>query len=156
MSAGFKARGPSRFRGRRLALIAIVLLAYAAIELWPRVAGRLGGGDGSGDAAVEAAFEARASGRMVEIEGVVERRLADDLEGSRHQRFIVRLGSGRTLLVAHNIDLARRVPIEEGDPVEIRGQYEWNERGGVLHWTHHDPQGRRPGGWIRHRGERWD
>ncbi len=155
MRAGFKARGPSRVRGRRLAVILVLLLAYAAIELWPRIAGRPDGG-GSGDAAVEAAFDARVSGRVLEIEAEVERLLADDLEGSRHQRFIVRLESGRTLLVAHNIDLASRVPVEVGDRVEIRGQYEWNERGGVVHWTHHDPQGRRPGGWIRHGGEQWD
>ncbi len=156
MSAAFKARGPSKLRGRRLVVILALLAAYAAIELWPRITGRSGGAGSSGDAAVEAAFEARASGRVLEVGAEVERLLADDLEGSRHQRFIVRLDSGRTLLVAHNIDLAPRVPVEVGDRVEIRGQYEWNERGGVLHWTHHDPQGRRPGGWIRHRGERWD
>ncbi len=53
--------------------------------------------------------------------------------------------------MSHNIDLAPRVPIAVGDTVEFRGQYEWNERGGVIHWTHHDPDGRRPGGWLRHR-----
>ena len=29
------------------------------------------------------------------------------------------------------------------------------ERGGVLHWTHHDPDGRRPGGWLEHEGRRY-
>jgi hypothetical protein len=99
------------------------------------------------------AFAERRSGLVVEAEGVVEALLRDDLQGSRHQRFIVQLSSGQTLLVSHNIDLAPRIPLAEGDPVSFRGQYEWNERGGVIHWTHHDPQGRRPGGWIRHQGE---
>jgi hypothetical protein len=108
----------------------------------------------SDDAAVERAFRERRSDLWVELEGRVEKTLADDLDGSRHQRFIVRLASGRTLLVAHNIDLAARVPLRRGDTVRLRGEYEWNERGGVVHWTHHDPAGRRPGGWIEHDGQR--
>jgi hypothetical protein len=43
--------------------------------------------------------------------------------------------------------------VERGDTVTVQGIYEWNDRGGVVHWTHHDPDGRGPGGWIRHRGE---
>ncbi len=107
----------------------------------------------AGDAAVEQAFSARRSDVMLEVEGRVARTLADDLVGSRHQRFVIELNSGRTLLISHNIDLAPRVPLREGDAVEVRGEYEWNDRGGLLHWTHHDPRGRRPGGWIRHDGE---
>lgn len=93
------------------------------------------------------------SGDMVEVTGHVSRVLSDDTEGSRHQRFILALADGATLLVAHNIDLAPRVPLEEGDSARIRGQYEYNDRGGVLHWTHHDPDGsRRDTGWIEHNG----
>jgi hypothetical protein len=94
---------------------------------------------------------------MVEVSGRVSRLLADDREGSRHQRFILTLEGGETLLVAHNIDLAPRVPLAVGDVARVRGQYEWNEQGGVLHWTHHDPDGRRRDvGWIEHRGKVYD
>jgi hypothetical protein len=106
-----------------------------------------------GAAAIVRAFERRASGSMVEAEGTVEATLRDDREGSRHQRFIVRLEGDHTVLIAHNIDLAPRVPLERGDRVRFRGEYEWNERGGVIHWTHDDPQRRHPGGWIRHEGK---
>ena len=82
--------------------------------------------------------------------------LPDDREGSQHQRFIVRLSDGQTLLVAHNIDLAPRVPLDKNDEVRIKGQYEWNEKGGVLHWTHHDPGGRHEEGWIEHQGKRYE
>jgi hypothetical protein len=92
----------------------------------------------------------------VEAEGLVDRILADDLEGSRHQRFVVRLPSGLTILVSHNIDIARRVPVAEGDTLTVRGEYEWNERGGVVHWTHHDPRDPRHGGWILHKNRRYE
>ena len=92
-------------------------------------------------------------GRQVEGSGTVVRVLSDDNDGSRHQRFILELASGRTLLVAHNIDLAPRIDsIREGDTVSFYGEFQSNPQGGVIHWTHHDPQGRHPGGWLRHKG----
>ncbi len=104
---------------------------------------------------VQQAYLQKASGVLVEETGVVDRVLEDDLEGSRHQRFVVRLRDDHTILIAHNIDLAPRVPLEKGDPVRFFGEFEWNPRGGVVHWTHRDPQRRRPGGWIDHDGERY-
>ena len=96
------------------------------------------------------------SGQQVRGAGEVIRVLSDDNDGSRHQRFIVRLRSGRTLLVAHNIDLAPRVPaIRAGDTVSFNGEFEWNEKGGVIHWTHRDPQNRHEAGWIEHNGRKY-
>lgn len=91
---------------------------------------------------------------QVEGQGVVRRVLADDHDGGRHQRFIVALSSGQTLLIAHNIDLTPRiVGLREGDTVSFSGEYVWNPEGGVIHWTHRDPNKRHPPGWIRHNGE---
>jgi hypothetical protein len=99
---------------------------------------------------LERAFANRESNVQVRGTGTVTKLLADDNDGARHQRFIVRLASGQTILIAHNIDLAPRVaPLRIGDPIEFYGEYEWNERGGVVHWTHRDPAGRHPDGWIR-------
>ena len=95
------------------------------------------------------------AGQWISVEATVTRTLADDNEGSRHQRFIITLPDRRTLLVAHNIDLADRVPLRKGDRVSLRGRYEDNDRGGVVHWTHHDPDGDLAGGWIEHRGRRY-
>ena len=97
-------------------------------------------------------FEKTDSGRWVNVRGKAVRLLADDNDGSRHQRFIVKIRSGDTLLIAHNIDLVKRVPLSLGDRVEVYGMYEWNELGGLIHWTHHDPMGIEPGGYIRHAG----
>ena len=99
------------------------------------------------------AFDAGTSNVQVEGAGVVTRVLTDDLDGSRHQRFILRLASGQTVLIAHNIDLAPRVAgLREGDTVSFYGEYEWNEKGGTVHWTHHDPKGRHVMGWLEHKG----
>ena len=79
------------------------------------------------------------------------RLLSDDRDGSRHQRFILRLPERQTLLIAHNIDIADRVPVAMGDRVRFRGMYEWNDLGGLVHWTHHDPHGIEDGGWVKYR-----
>ncbi len=108
----------------------------------------------TGDQAASEAYEERLSGVQMSGEGVVERILSDDTEGDRHQRFILRLSSGQTLLITHNIDIAPRVAaLETGDPLEFYGVYEWNEEGGVVHWTHHDPDGEHEPGWLKHDGE---
>ena len=93
---------------------------------------------------------------MVTTEGQVTRILKDDNKGSRHQRFLIEIPGGLTLLVAHNIDLAPRVPLAEHDHVLVYGQYEWTNKGGVLHWTHHDPNKRHEEGWIDHKGKRYE
>ena len=102
----------------------------------------------TGNHAVEQAFAAQRSGLWLETSGRVIRVLKDDNEGARHQKFILELDDGHSVLVAHNIDLARRIPARQGLSLTVRGRYEWNERGGVIHWTHHDPDGREQGGWI--------
>jgi hypothetical protein len=95
----------------------------------------------------------RQSGAQVSGEGTVTRILGDDSLGDRHQRFILALDSGQSLLIAHNIDLAPRIEsLREGDRVSFNGEYEWNDKGGVVHWTHHDPQGQHEAGWLKHRG----
>ncbi|THF47613.1 MAG: DUF3465 domain-containing protein [Methylophaga nitratireducenticrescens] len=100
---------------------------------------------------VEQLFEQRQSDVQIEVSGTVIRLLSDDNEGSRHQRFIIELPSSQTLLIVHNIDLAPRIDdIREGDEVRVYGEYIWNDKGGLIHWTHHDPANRHPHGWIRH------
>jgi len=116
-------------------------------------------GGASGGALYDAIRKER-SGVLVQITARVIKNLPDDNDGSRHQRILIELekpvGDVRTILIAHNIDLAPRVPCKEGDVVTVNGQYEWNDKGGVIHWTHIDPGGRRDGGWIEHKGERYE
>ena len=102
----------------------------------------------AGDNAVQQAYADHRSGQWLETSGHVGRVLNDDNEGARHQKFILELDGGHTVMVAHNIDLAERIPVRRGAALAVRGKYEWNDRGGVIHWTHHDPDGRIQGGWI--------
>lgn len=101
-------------------------------------------------------FEEKTSDYQVLAKGKINRILKDDLEGSRHQRFIIELNSGQTLLVAHNIDIAPRVNgLIKGQVIYIFGEYEWNKNGGVIHWTHHDPDGLHQDGWIQFNGKKY-
>jgi len=134
-----------------------MIFAAAAVYVIVTWANRPPAGDAilregdSGLSEIARLFRERESGVVVEGAGTVETLLSDDLAGSRHQRFILRLAAQQTILVSHNIDLAPRIDsLRIGDEVHFRGQYEWNQRGGLIHWTHHDPAGKRIGGWIRH------
>ncbi len=106
---------------------------------------------------IENANQNQLSDIQVSGSGVVIRTLRDDNTGSRHQRFILQLSSGQTLLISHNIDLAPKIDIlQKGDVVEFYGEYEWNSKGGVVHWTHHDPSGHHVGGWLKHNGRMYE
>ncbi len=103
---------------------------------------------------LEDAFDNQKSDFQIQGEGVVTRILSDDIDGSRHQRFILQIGQKLTVLVAHNIDIADRLPgLTMNSTVEFYGEYEWNDLGGVIHWTHLDPQGYHINGWLKYNGE---
>jgi hypothetical protein len=137
-------------------LLIIVMLGFALFWLYesnPGFIDSFAAQSNASDQVLKGAFENRQSNIQVGGSGVVVRILPDDLQGSRHQRFILRLPSGQTVLISHNIDLAPRVDaVREGDTVEFFGEYEWNSKGGLVHWTHHDPAGRHKGGWLKHNG----
>ncbi len=110
---------------------------------------QLSGSTVSSDETIAELYAQGQSDVQVQGEGTVTRILADDTNGDRHQRFILELGSGQTLLVAHNTDLAPRLDgLAEGDKVEFYGEYYYNEQGGGIHWTHHDPEGEHINGWL--------
>jgi hypothetical protein len=136
----------------------IALPKLPEMEQQANRSGHSGGGGQATDATSEGeqaildAFAARQSDLIVQCTFTIKKNLPDDNVGSRHQKMILLLPSGHSVLLAHNIDLADRVPADEGDTLEIKGEYEYSEQGGVLHWTHHDPRGRHVDGWIKHDG----
>mgnify|MGYP001816765668 CR=1 FL=1 len=145
-----------------LLVVAVLILAYTLFVSPP--GSRVGQAPSShtephaanSAATIAEAFSERQSDVQVSGHGVVLKLLPDDTRGSRHQRFILKLPSQQTLLIAHNIDLAPRIDaLQKGDTVRFYGEYEWNPEGGVLHWTHRDPRGVHAGGWVEHKGRRY-
>ncbi len=141
-------------RKRNLLLAGVAVLAYVVFQgqgrflpipfSWTQVS----------DTALQHAYTNKQSDLQVQGEGVVVKVLPDDLHGSRHQKFIVRVSPEQTLMIAHNIDLAPRIEgLRKGDRVGFYGEYEWTTQGGVLHWTHLDPSGRHISGWLQHGGK---
>lgn len=97
------------------------------------------------------------SNQQIYQEGTVYKILQDDNDGSQHQKFIVKLSNDKTLLIAHNIDISTRISdLKNGDTIIFMGEYEWNKKGGVVHWTHKDPGGRHANGYLMHEGKKYD
>ena len=106
---------------------------------------------------VDALFKSQTSKVQVEDKGVVSKLLKDDTRGLKHQKFLAKVASGQVVLIVHNIDLAARIDnIAVGDAVEFRGEYVYNEKGGLVHWTHHDPKKKHYAGWIKHNGHTYE
>ena len=106
------------------------------------------------DFILQDAIEHQKSAIQVEGVGKISKLLPDDTVGVRHQKMIIELSTGQTILIAHNIDLAEKIdPIRLGDLIAFNGEYEWNEKGGLVHWTHHDPKGYHIAGWLKYNGK---
>jgi hypothetical protein len=109
------------------------------------------------NAAVQNDYAERRSTVEVTAEGVVTAVLPDDTGPSgTHQRFIIRLGGAtQTVLIDNNVTVGQRVPIAASDDVTVHGEYIWNDQGGLIHYTHHDPAPGHEGGWIDRNGVRY-
>lgn len=102
---------------------------------------------------LETLIKKRQSNEIITLDVKVINVLSDDNQGDRHQRMIVKTGKN-TLLIAHNIDIAPRVPVKKGDMIKVRGEYEWNDKGGVVHWTHRSTSNHAEG-WIIHNNKKY-
>jgi hypothetical protein len=143
---------------KKFFLILIVGIAvYGAVQHAPKsfsISSFFSSEISTSDLSLEKAFKNNQSDIQVGGSGKVIKILPDDTQGSRHQKFILKLNSGQTILIAHNIDIAPRISaLNVGDHINFYGEYEWNPKGGVVHWTHHDLSGRHAGGWLNHGGK---
>ena len=99
------------------------------------------------------AYQQQRSNIQVQAQGKIKAILPDDNQGSRHQKIILQLENGLTVLIAHNIDLAPKIEgLKKGDKVEFYGEYEYNQKGEIIHKKNHDPQGKHIDGWLKYQG----
>ena len=114
----------SRQKQRIWLMLAFLVVGYAASKFSPEQAYQQ-----PIPTSAEQAYEQQQSDVQLTVEAQVIKLLPDDLDGNRHQKFIIETMSGQTILVAHNIDLAPKiVDLKVGDTVRIYGEYEWNKK----------------------------
>lgn len=135
-------------------LLAALVAGIVWLRLQPRtvslrVAER---GQAAGCASAAEDFRDRRDGVWITVAARVERALPDSRSRYRHQRFILRCPSGQTLLIVNDVSIGQRVPVALGRRAVVRGQFIWNALGGLIHFTHHDPEGGQ-GGWILYGGK---
>jgi hypothetical protein len=118
-------------------------------------------GDDAANAQIYDAWRAARSGIEVQASGSIARVLGERSGRSGpHEGFLLHLtgagGHGLTVRVESNLDIMGNFAVHEGDAAIVRGQYEYDPGGGVLHWTHRDLAGRHPGGFVEVNGHRYD
>lgn len=116
------------------------------------------------DGGISDLYRQQRSDVVVTASGTIVKILPDDEDTSdgseMHQKWLVELPSAAgqdtlTIRICHNLKFGR-VPVAEGDRIRFKGEYEYTELGGTLHWTHHDPRGTHEDGYIEHNGTRYE
>lgn len=92
----------------------------------------------------------------ITVTAPVKKMLRYDDRGVPHEKFLLQLSNGSTILVAHNTQMAPFVPIQAGDIVTVSGEFIWNAKGGLIHWTHHTDTPKHAGGYIDFNGKRYE
>ena len=133
-------------RAKRAAALCFTLLAGCAPSA-----------DDASNAAVYVAWRDGLSNVEVTAHGSVARILGSrDGRSGPHLGFLLHLsgseGRGLTVRVEDNLDLTGPIVLHEGDDATIRGEYIYDARGGLIHYTHRDPRGRHAAGYVQVEG----
>ncbi len=111
---------------------------------------------GFGDAEAIRAQQLQLVKVPITVTAPVKKMLKYDDKGLPHEKFLMVLSNGTTLLVAHDTKMAPYVPVQPGDTVTVHGEFIWNEKGGLIHWTHHSDTPKHQGGYIDFNGKRYE
>ncbi len=142
---------------KRFKLWLAPMVIFAGLAWWfdPSMLPDMGLGKHDVDRIMDA-WGKRTSNILVEVEGRVALLMPVLEVKGRQQQFMVVLENGHRLVISHDLELSRSVPVEVNNKIRVKGEYDWTYGGGHIHWTHSDPTGDREGGWIEHLGIRYD
>lgn len=107
------------------------------------------------DALLCSAYRAAASHVEVLADGYVVQGLGTQHGPSgEHEGFLLRLRSGCALVVRveTNIAFTGPIPLHDGEYVTVKGEYEYDAGGGVLHWTHRAFRSHHASGYVEAAG----
>lgn len=122
----------------------ILLILFSSISL-------------ANDQVIRYLSQARANHINVNGFGHVIKVFSDKTKSPIHQRFVIKLDDGQTLIIMHNIDVGKRINnLRVNDPIRFFGEYVWHKRGGVIYSTHKDPSHHHENGWIFRYGKKYD
>jgi hypothetical protein len=141
---------------RKLRLLTIIVVILAGGAWWynPSILADLGFVK-SDDELIVSAWQQEKSNFHVQFEARVILKLPDEDNYGNAQKFLVVLENGHRLLISHDLEISTRVPIVVNSLIRVKGEYDWNETGGMVHWTHRDINNERDGGWIELNNHRY-
>ena len=131
-----------------------VLRLWSVVALFAPIGCSVSGSGSDTNGAVYEAWRSQRSHLEVTADGSIARVLGTRRGPSGvHEGFLLHLGGsagrGLTVRVESNVDLTGPIPLRAGQAATVRGEYVYDPRGGLIHYTHLDPRGRHAAGYVR-------
>ncbi|WP_022940003.1 DUF3465 domain-containing protein [Psychromonas hadalis] len=100
---------------------------------------------------IEFLYKQQRGGVMVSSAGRIAKLLENQQSPYIAQVILIRLSSGRKLLIKHNIEKANAVPkLVVGETLTFSGTYRWNSNGGMILSTYQQADKPQYSGWLKY------
>jgi len=100
---------------------------------------------------IEFLYQQQRGGVLVSSIGRIAKVLDNQQQPHKAQRVLIRLSSGRKLIIQHNIEQAAPLPeLQIGEMLSFRGIYRWNGQGGMIVSTYQQSDAPKRSGWLEY------
>lgn len=100
---------------------------------------------------IEFLYKQQRGGVIVKSAGRIAKLLENQQSPHVAQVILIRLSSGRKLLIKHNIEKATPLPkLTVGHTLTFSGTYHWNSKGGMILSTHQQLETPQRSGWLKY------